>query len=80
MLGLIRIILIGLLVGLILLIAKRWLRKRLEHRGPLQGKNAQRSKVLQCQVCGVYVPAEEAIHAGEHIYCCEEHKQADQHQ
>lgn len=30
--------------------------------------------MVQCAHCGVHLPASEALRAGEHLYCCDAHR------
>lgn len=30
--------------------------------------------MLRCEHCGIYIPSSEAIHQGERVFCCEEHR------
>jgi uncharacterized protein len=32
--------------------------------------------MVQCHYCHVHLPASEAIHDGEHTFCCPEHQRA----
>lgn len=32
------------------------------------------AKLVRCDYCGLYLPADEVIRSGEGTYCCEEHK------
>lgn len=35
--------------------------------------------ILACHVCGVHLPAAEAMFAHGRVYCCDEHRQQDRH-
>lgn len=35
--------------------------------------------ILACHVCGVHLPAAEAVFAHGRVYCCDEHRQQDRH-
>jgi uncharacterized protein len=44
-----------------------------EHRDtPVTGKTPE--MMMQCVVCGVHLPATEALFAGGNVYCCEAHR------
>lgn len=33
--------------------------------------------ITRCDYCGIYFPVSKAIRSGQHVYCCEQHHQAD---
>ena len=39
--------------------------------------NDQPERMLQCDYCGTHIPAHEAIHAGNKIYCSTRHRELD---
>ena len=37
-------------------------------------REQRREPILRCEVCGVYVPASEAVKAGGKVYCSQGHR------
>ena len=87
MTGLVRVILIGIIVGFVWSWFKRLSRKRLEQQksrssDPGKTDNSKTDKMLPCAECGLYVPAKEAVKGSltdqTQVFCCEEHRQRHQ--
>jgi uncharacterized protein len=51
----------------------RALKRRLNDRDST-GEKPRVEQMQACSRCGVHVPASQAIHDGEHVYCTEEHR------
>ncbi len=69
---------------LIILLALAWAVYALVRRA-LRKRNAGASHphappvdMVRCEHCGTHLPAPEALHRGEHWYCCEAHRAAAQ--
>ncbi|MHB1300094.1 MAG: PP0621 family protein [Burkholderiales bacterium] len=45
-----------------------------KHRAPKQS-DPKSEDMVKCAHCGVYQPRNESIAAGEHFFCCDEHRQ-----
>lgn len=73
--NLMRLIIILAMIYLIVVLTKSFYRPSL---GAPRKKRDHRSvaRIVQCEHCGLYVPDQEAIHAGGHIYCSNEHSKA----
>ncbi len=73
--NLMRLIIILAMIYLIVVLIKSFYRHSL---GAPRKKRDHRSvaRIVQCEHCGLYVPDQEAIHAGGHIYCSNEHSKA----
>lgn len=46
---------------------------------PRTGEEPARAEeaMVQCRVCGVYLPQHESLQEGAFHYCCEEHREQD---
>ncbi|MDM8545477.1 PP0621 family protein [Candidatus Venteria ishoeyi] len=40
----------------------------------------EKQHMLPCAFCGMHIPEQEAIHRGDKVYCCQEHRLADENQ
>lgn len=76
--GLIRIIILGLVIGFVMKLIKKFQQNRLEQ----ETKNSARSennmtskKTIRCDQCGVYIPVDETIRDGENNFCSPEHQE-----
>lgn len=80
--GLIRLIILGLLLGFVFTLLRKFQRNRLIYKNKSSStqkatRQSSSKKTVQCELCGIYVPADEAVHDGDHVFCSEEHKQAN---
>ncbi len=82
MLGLIRVVLIGLLLGAVFVFLKRLFNKRLPHLKNKPSATSQRQKMQPCAQCGVYLPESDAIlqqvSEQPRFFCSDEHRIAYQ--
>lgn len=71
-------ILFWIAVGIAVYVAWRWWqRQSLQGRAPPPPSSRDRQEteaMLACGVCGLNVPASEAVRSGERAYCCDEHR------
>ncbi|WP_126453556.1 PP0621 family protein [Sulfuriflexus mobilis] len=68
--NLLRLLLIALAVWIILVLIRN-------HRRAGLKKPPQRPSIdtiVPCAVCDTHIPESEALHEGEHYYCCAEHR------
>lgn len=65
-----------LLIGLILWAAH--IKKKRQQTTNTTPPTITSELMVQCHHCHVHLPASEAIHDGEHIFCCPEHQRAFQ--
>jgi uncharacterized protein len=75
MAGLIRVAIIVILAVLAYRLIKRWLNNL-----PRQSGVASKGKIdqmVRCHYCGLHIPQDEALHADNHWYCNQEHRQLD---
>lgn len=76
--GLIRVIILGILIGVVLKLIKKFQQNRLEQgskNSARSEKGASSKKTIRCDHCAIYVPAEESLEEGENNFCCLEHQQ-----
>lgn len=71
-------ILFWLGVGIALYLAWRWWQRQSQRGSPRSAPASRATQeteaMLACRVCGLNVPATEAVRAGAHAYCCDEHR------
>lgn len=72
--GLIRIIVIGLIIYLLIQIFKRWVANKNSSTSKLEEK-----KMVQCQVCQLHIPEEEALQKDGQFFCSQEHLKDGSH-
>ncbi len=64
-----RLLIIALVVG-----AGFYLYRRLTLKPPAKKPPQVRStQAVKCELCGLHIPEDEAIHRGNQIYCCQDH-------
>ena len=51
-----------------------WRRPHLPREGPPR----RVGRMVRCEHCGLHVPREEAVSSGDHHYCSEDHRRADE--
>ena len=66
--GLIRIIVIGLIIYLLFHIIKRWMANKNSAPSKLEEK-----QMVQCKVCQLHIPEEEALQKDGQFFCSQEH-------
>ncbi len=76
--GLVRVIILGLVIGFVY----KLIRKFQQNRAQQNAKNASRSKdsvsskkTVQCDHCGIYIPVDELVSNGKKNFCCQKHKE-----
>jgi len=70
-----RILLILILIAVVMLVVRRL--KRLSSR-PQAGKKTTTGHMVQCAMCGLYLPEQEAISHHGKYYCSQSHRDKDQ--
>lgn len=71
--NLIRLIVIALIVYLVIQIIKRWL----ANKTPTPS-NLEETKMVQCKVCQLHIPENEALLQSGEYYCSQEHLEDNQ--
>ncbi len=76
----------NLLIFILLLVGVWWIRRAFERYTQSKRRQAQdmhnaeqpqarlTERVVACEHCGLHVPESEGVHAGEHFFCCDEHR------
>lgn len=71
----IRIILIGILVGILFSFYRKFQKQLLTHKKRRTQKQPKSpTRMLRCEHCGVYIPESDVIKEGVHVYCSHEHR------
>ena len=81
MTGLIRIIILGILLGLAMAFLRKFQQNRMNHTSNKSSARKNKPKsttTVRCEQCGVYVPSNEAIRDDDKNYCCQRHKELHQ--
>ena len=65
-----RLILIGIIVWLVW----RAVAGNRERAAVKRQTRPQVGRMVRCEHCGLFVPAEEAVHADTRVFCCEAHR------
>lgn len=76
--GLIRIIILGLVIGFVMKLIKKFQQNRLEQgsqSSTRSEKGSSSKKTVQCDHCGVYIPVDESFQEDENNFCSSEHQQ-----
>ncbi len=48
--------------------------RRVKGKPPAAQPPVERStRAVKCELCGLHIPEQEAVHANNHIYCCQDH-------
>ncbi len=68
--NLIRLIVIALIIYLVFQIFKRWAANKKTASSAQQEKQ---NKMVQCEVCQLYLPEDEALLRDDKFYCSEKH-------
>ena len=71
-----RYLLVLALVLVVFLLARR-IAARLRSDSTLGEPQAKSQTMVQCRVCKVHLPQEEALRHGANFYCCEDHLRQD---
>lgn len=71
--NLIRLIVIALIIYLVFRIFKRWAANKNMNRPTLK-----ETKMVQCKVCQLHIPENEALHHNGKFYCSQEHLEEKQ--
>ncbi|MFK8067450.1 MAG: PP0621 family protein [Gammaproteobacteria bacterium] len=77
--GLVRLIVLGLVIGFVYKLIRKFQQNRLQKNSESSSRsknNVSSKKTVQCDHCGVYVPANELVSDGEKNFCSQEHKEA----
>ena len=70
--GLLRVIIIGLIIYLLIQIIKRWAANKNSASSKIEEK-----KMVQCKVCHLHIPEEEALNKDGQFFCSQEHLEDD---
>lgn len=76
MFGVVRLIILGLLIGFALKLFRKFQENRLTSTKKKSNKNNKPTakKTVRCEHCGIYVPSDEAIHDDDKTFCSLEHQ------
>ena len=70
--NLIRLLVIALIIYLVIQIFKRWAANK-NAQANAQQKNQDEQKMVQCDVCQLHVPEDEALQKDGKFFCSQEH-------
>jgi len=56
---------------------RRWLSRSSGNDDPVGPKEGASGTMVQCRVCGIYLPEEESLTAGQFHYCSAAHRDQD---
>lgn len=73
--NLIRVAIIALLVWLVYRMVRAAFSK--PRVAAAKGKPALSTDMVRCHHCGIHIPKDEALQAGDHFYCSPEHREQD---
>lgn len=69
-------ILFFVLLAIVAYIGWQWMRRSaLRDEARRDRQEASPQAMVGCAVCGLHLPRQEALVAGDRYYCCEEHRQ-----
>lgn len=68
--NLIRLIVIALIIYLVIQIIKRWAANK---NSASSTPKSHQAKMVQCSICQLHIPEDEAIQQNGKIYCSQEH-------
>jgi uncharacterized protein len=71
--GMVRIVLIICLICLLFVIIQK-LRQSWQVR---QKPSVTRKQMIQCVVCSIYLPKDDALRKGDHYFCCADHMETE---
>jgi uncharacterized protein len=64
-----------LLMSVMVLAIWLWRSSRESGAGPRPNKPSAPLEMVGCSLCGIHVPAAEALEGRKGVYCCQEHRQ-----
>lgn len=71
--GLLRLILLIVLALLLYRLVRRWLEQKAARQ---RMRTQDKGRMLACAHCGVYFPEQDAVRAGDQVYCSAAHRDA----
>ncbi len=75
--NLLRLIILGTTIWIAWFLFKRWQAEK-NSRKVLDKPPKKTELMQQCEYCGVHLPASEAVHHNNKVYCCTAHQKAAQ--